>query len=364
MTSNNISIVQEEQIEKNENLVLLKQQIDDNKITMPKPIVKKRPESLVLLKTRFSLKDSKKNNNLTESDSLNFSQSMNSSFAQSGEISPSSLRSNSVSPQLTFTSNSNTSTPPLTFSRSSSQTVSPQAKIPFFDANNIVSYVYVGSVQALINVISLLLSDIKYVLNVAHDVDESCFKYDIFVDENGKVINPNALNTEEELNKYFGNNMLYDTTRKIQVKMCGFRDGDVNGLTNNLKDCIQYIETCVENKCNILVNCQAGKSRSVSVVLAYMMKQYAKSIKLIKENDNNNDLFMDDYARKSTLLKKDEFTFSKCGNCELYHDAMILMNEKRKVAEPNGSFSDYLFNVYENELRKTILYDNMKDNEE
>ena len=51
------------------------------------------------------------------------------------------------------------------------------------------------------------------------------------------------------------------------------RDVTKEPLSQHLDECVEFIEQAVNNGERILIHCMAGKSRSVSIVIAYLIKQ-------------------------------------------------------------------------------------------
>lgn len=60
----------------------------------------------------------------------------------------------------------------------------------------------------------------------------------------------------------------YDNVSYKFVECLDLPDSD---LRRTLDDCIPYIKTCLENEQNVLVHCNAGVSRSSSVVIGFLM---------------------------------------------------------------------------------------------
>eukprot|EP01027_Heterolobosea_sp_BB2_P012439 GEZU01018032.1.p2 GENE.GEZU01018032.1~~GEZU01018032.1.p2 ORF type:complete len:123 (+),score=39.38 GEZU01018032.1:574-942(+) len=65
------------------------------------------------------------------------------------------------------------------------------------------------------------------------------------------------------------------------------RDMETENIVKHFRDCFEFIEEAKKQNGNVLVHCQAGVSRSASVVIGYLMHSrklpYAEAFKLVKE---------------------------------------------------------------------------------
>lgn len=72
----------------------------------------------------------------------------------------------------------------------------------------------------------------------------------------------------------------------VQHKTIKIYDTPVQPLFTYLKKCFQFIEKCRRSKQRILIHCRVGKSRSVSILMMYLMYTYhlstVDSIKTIR----------------------------------------------------------------------------------
>lgn len=58
----------------------------------------------------------------------------------------------------------------------------------------------------------------------------------------------------------------------VEIYKLGLKDDLDENLNNHLDAALDYINKFVRNEKNILVHCHKGRSRSVAVVIAYIMK--------------------------------------------------------------------------------------------
>lgn len=121
----------------------------------------------------------------------------------------------------------------------------------------------------------------------------------------------------------------------IDHKKIPFRDC-IDGsafIKEKLMECLEFIDEGVNQGQKVLVHCFAGLSRSVTIVMAYIMKNKAEKLKKKKENNETID--------------KNEF--------ELYHYALELVQQKRcENAMPgNLGFIEILYD-YEEKLLAEI----------
>lgn len=67
-----------------------------------------------------------------------------------------------------------------------------------------------------------------------------------------------------------------DATRlggvKVKQHMIGVNDGE-NHIKSFLDDAVKFVDDAMTNNGNVLIHCTLGKSRSVSVLMAYFLKQ-------------------------------------------------------------------------------------------
>lgn len=65
--------------------------------------------------------------------------------------------------------------------------------------------------------------------------------------------------------------------KNINITHSYFEDNYKENIITESEKLYSIIDKCVENNENILVHCQAGKSRSVGVVIYYLIKKYNMS---------------------------------------------------------------------------------------
>ncbi|CAD8197182.1 unnamed protein product [Paramecium octaurelia] len=82
-----------------------------------------------------------------------------------------------------------------------------------------------------------------------------------------------------QLQKYF--------PLKFQYKCILIEDKPENDISQYFEECIQYIDQVVAQNKNILVHCYGGQSRSVSIIIAYVMRKLSidaeKAFNYVKE---------------------------------------------------------------------------------
>eukprot|EP00300_Choanocystis_sp_HF-7_P039543 c5866_g1_i1.p1 GENE.c5866_g1_i1~~c5866_g1_i1.p1 ORF type:complete len:337 (-),score=48.04 c5866_g1_i1:21-953(-) len=131
----------------------------------------------------------------------------------------------------------------------------------------IVDNIYLGSVAAAKNIDALREAGVTHILCVSRDIDPR-----------------------------YPSEFIY---RSVEVDDLPHED-----ITRHFEPCFQFIHDCVTNEGKILVHCFAGVSRSVTIVIAYLMAAHRMSLK----------------------------------------DAWQVVRRGRKVANPNGGFCMQLKN--------------------
>lgn len=110
----------------------------------------------------------------------------------------------------------------------------------------------------------------------------------------------------------------------VVYKKISLKDNCEEQIHLRFKDAYEFIDSCIEHGGKIIVHCFHGISRSVTLVIAYLM---------IKEAQQNTDKFLEKYSKQSLAQEKIDFVQSK-----------------REIAFPNYSFAQQL-----HDLEKTIM---------
>ena len=99
---------------------------------------------------------------------------------------------------------------------------------------------------------------------------------------------------------------LSKNTKNIRIPIDdNLEEKEIKNLSNFLPKITKYIHSCLNNNKNILVHCYAGKQRSASVIVAYLIRylniSLEKAILLVKTK--RNIIFTPCINFKSALLK-------------------------------------------------------------
>ena len=185
---------------------------------------------------------------------------------------------------------------PLTSTSAASNQESPMSLSPSsssFYANEIVikmekfpgtASIYIGSVIDAQSLEVLQMQGITHILNVAYecDFDESILKSDIVI-------------------------------KKIPL-----RDSSEQDLLSVMDETYNFINECIQEGGKILVHCFAGVSRSVSVVIGYLvMRKIRNSTNLNFESINNkdNEIYKKMYKKVSSIRQESMPNLGFC--CQL-----------------------------------------------
>mmetsp|Transcript_8983 Transcript_8983/g.12359 ORF Transcript_8983/g.12359 Transcript_8983/m.12359 type:complete len:195 (-) Transcript_8983:39-623(-) len=119
-----------------------------------------------------------------------------------------------------------------------------------FDAQEILDGLYLGSVDAASDLEELKKRNISHILTAAHDIDPKF-------------------------------------SSEIEYLIVQVDDWPAANLLHSFDVCIEYIDKVRSQKGSVLVHCQAGISRSTTVVCAYLMKtqnmKFDEALKFIQE---------------------------------------------------------------------------------
>lgn len=185
---------------------------------------------------------------------------------------------------------------PLTSASAASNQESPMSLSPSsssFYANEIVikiekfpgtASIYIGSVIDAQSLEVLQMQGITHILNVAYecDFDELILK------------------------------------SKIVIKKIPLRDSSEQDLLSVMDEAYNFINECIQEGGKILVHCFAGVSRSVSVVIAYLIMRKIRnstSLNFSLINNRNNTIYKKMYQRVSSIRQESMPNFGFC--CQL-----------------------------------------------
>jgi protein-tyrosine phosphatase len=126
-----------------------------------------------------------------------------------------------------------------------------------------------GKNSYISNIITFTLPPTKIDENLYLGTSLNAANYKELKDYNIKCI----INVTKSISNYYESNENEFNYYRISVE-----DIKDESIINNLELTYKYIEKQLENNNNILIHCFAGRSRSVALVLFYLIKKHKKSI--------------------------------------------------------------------------------------
>lgn len=171
-----------------------------------------------------------------------------------------------------------------------------------FKASRITNHLYLGDRNDVNDIESLSKNNIIRILNVAND-----------------VIIPEIISNNTNF-----------IIKKMSMKDIYYYPPDdyVDETLKFIDEGVDFIYQGIKNKENILVHCKQGKSRSATIVLAYLMK-YGDYYNIY--NDVCDQL--DSEQRKETKIT--------------LNIAFLYIKKRRECVKPNGSFIEALYRYEE-----------------
>ncbi|TNV75340.1 hypothetical protein FGO68_gene10324 [Halteria grandinella] len=131
------------------------------------------------------------------------------------------------------------------------------------DINEICDHLYLGSKQAAYNRTALEVFEIKSVLVVGEELECK------FIED-----------------------------RTLCYKKLPIIDDEEFDITAYLNEGVEFVERAIAEKTNVLVHCRAGRSRSASFVIAYLMKSL---------NLSYEDAFKYAFSKRRCVMPNDGF---------------------------------------------------------
>lgn len=75
-----------------------------------------------------------------------------------------------------------------------------------------------------------------------------------------------------------GNRYLIEFPDYFTYSIINIKDSENYDIAQHFDECFKIIKDCIDRKERILIHCQGGYSRSPTIVIAYLMKFYGKSL--------------------------------------------------------------------------------------
>jgi protein-tyrosine phosphatase len=157
-----------------------------------------------------------------------------------------------------------------------------------------------------------VLSNLKYYYNTTFSADE-VFP-NIYIGDLSSSLNQSELKKHGITTILSVYNGSYDVYPKdFNYKIVNINDDNWVNIYEHFNDCVKFIDDAVQKDEKVLVHCQRGVSRSVSMVIAY-------------------------------LISKQNYT---------YDTALEKIRETRAIANPNGGFKEQLIRYRKEMVEET-----------
>ena len=130
------------------------------------------------------------------------------------------------------------------------------------------------------------------------------------------------INTSEEI-------PCYHKEAGIDYKSLHLKDDEEDDIGAHFTPCTEYIKSCLANGNAVLVHCQAGISRSATIIIAYLMMEEKMTLK---------EAFFDVKGRKANI-QPNEYFFKALQRAEIELRGEEKGGERGEAEEGTPSFS-------------------------
>ncbi|KRX02944.1 hypothetical protein PPERSA_09066 [Pseudocohnilembus persalinus] len=142
--------------------------------------------------------------------------------------------------------------------------ISKEDSIPI----KIIDHIYIGSIGAALSQNELKKNNIEYILNAT--ADEQIPDYNKIVQNCQQIQKIQDVQNEEK----FDSNYQEKVKQIKKYKQIKLKDNYQQQVLDQIKESNSYIQEAENEQKNILVHCFQGKSRSCTLIIAYMMQRY------------------------------------------------------------------------------------------